>query len=104
MKWINASERLPENKKWNYIFRQARNSRSARVVYLDHAPNISAYMQLPIDNIEWLDESPDEKDKEIERLKGLIEQQVILIAMHEGDMSKAAQQKSWNEFKAKFNL
>jgi len=69
MKWINASERLPENKKWNYIFRQARNSRSARVVYLDHAPNISAYMQLPIENIEWLDESQDEKDKEIERLK-----------------------------------
>lgn len=41
----------------NYIFRQAGNTRSARVIYLDFTPNIVAAMQLPIGNIEWLDES-----------------------------------------------
>ncbi len=66
--WINASVRMPIDKKRNYIFRQAMNTRSARVIYLDHFPDISKNMQLPIENIEWLDEQPVEQ-KENEALK-----------------------------------
>jgi len=57
VRWVKASERLPVNRKWNYIFRQAGNSRSATIIYLDHVDNICEHMKLPIDNIEWLDES-----------------------------------------------
>jgi hypothetical protein len=60
MRWVKASERLPDDKKRNYIFRQAGNTRSARTIYLDYCPNIPALLQLPIENIEWLDEGKEE--------------------------------------------
>jgi hypothetical protein len=58
MKWIKASERLPENRRANYIFRQAGNIRSATSEYLAHAGNnIEGYFKLPLTDLEWLDES-----------------------------------------------
>lgn len=41
--WVKASERLPLERKRNYIFRQANNIRSAQVIYLDHVKEISDY-------------------------------------------------------------
>ena len=64
--WVNASERLPEDKKQNYIFRQVNNIRSAKVWYLDFTPNIAAAMQLPIESIEWLDESPPKESDAVD--------------------------------------
>ena len=72
--WVKASERLPENRKWNYIFRQANNTRSATVIYLDHVADIADYMKLPIDNIEWLDESQPQPGKEVAFAQWLADQ------------------------------
>lgn len=51
--WAKATT-MPTDIKRNYIFRQANNIRSAQVIYLDHVKDISDYMKLPIENIEWL--------------------------------------------------
>lgn len=64
--WVKAINGLPADRKRNYIFRQANNTRSAQVVYLDHVNDISTYLKLPLEDIEYLDESPtaavDEKE------------------------------------------
>lgn len=64
LRWVNCSEVMPENKKWNYVFRQKNNIRSIKLVYLDYFPNISAFMQLPLEQIEWLCEYANPPVKE----------------------------------------
>lgn len=83
MKWIKASEGLPENNNSASLKNKIKRHIVTGIVYseteiLDYDAH-TMYVEgrnddiyVAIDNIEWLDETPDDKDKEIERLTGLI--------------------------------
>ncbi len=98
MKWINASERLPDTK--GYVFIRSLQTKHGGMVSCSELKN---WDERP--NLEWLDESEDETTSlkaENERLKALIEK-----AYSEGYYKAQDEfyyELSWNEFKKEHNL
>ena len=91
MQWIKASERLPENEKQNYIFRQSGNSRSAKSHWFEHIKgNVEHYLQLPLYNIEWLDETPSRPSPELRDVGAIEDAAREAAAEWEPDLEKVA--------------
>lgn len=55
-------------------------------------------------NVEWLDQTADDKDKEIERRTKILEMVFKIMAGHEGDKTENAKEFAWQQFKKEHNL